>query len=189
MAGTSSAWRRLDSTRTVSTEFRAAGERRLPASPGPKRRSDSSLKPRNSVLFVPTFGSATRAAYRCLQLDRDSLMRIFTYFGLRPLKRATFCSILNATRFRFYDGRQCSPAPCFVTEGCVAEEPFEHLRVCSGLPTLPSGRRGLRAFLFRLIPRAATVSPKIPAPVRPSEEVEIVSRHPQGALSGESVFD
>ena len=96
MAGTSSALRRVDSTRTFPAEFRAAGGRRMPVSPGPQMGSDFSLKPRIKVMNeIPFFLYLLLVLRRTRRIGASSLIATRLWEFLRFLARAHF----NGPRF------------------------------------------------------------------------------------------
>ena len=81
--------------------------------------------------YKKDIGSAGRAIYRTLSLDRDIFQEALHFPNFSQLKQATLRGISKATRFKFFDGDQRRVVRCCPAQGCADADKFERRPHCA----------------------------------------------------------
>ena len=126
-----------------------------------------------AVQMLGSLGSEACRIHKVLGLDREIICAVLKDLTGNRSAQVTLCSIIFATRFKFYDKKVSGvlyPTVCRSYErGCI--ETFEHLRDCLGLRYIPKHAEFPRDYLMELAVRANISNPGLPARYVEPEEI------------------
>ena len=113
-------------------------------------------------------GSMAGGIFSRLQLDRTTIKLVLKELQASRQTQSTFCSILCATRFKYYEEKECRETLC-QRPGCGKVDSFDHLLECTKLGSIPTDTDELIEFLVELSKKARYGNPGLPVPHRPLE--------------------
>ena len=86
-------------------------------------------------------------------------------------EQATLCSILCATRFKFFSKKK--ELQSTICGRCGQVDSFEHLLRCVGQGPIPEDDKALPAFLAEMAIRACDGNPNLPNPITGDGEIDL----------------
>ena len=164
--------------RIIPGGFGALGNRicKLPLTAGEVETQISKKHFSDELEVIKTMGELGSEA--CRIIDKLGVNRTIIKTAmdeLRPnrMAQATVCSILRATRYKFFD--RAAPGALHSTHCCVCNDgkvdSFEHMLECVGLRNIPKHEEFLGDFLKELAVRASAGNPGYPEKYIASEEL------------------
>ena len=105
-----------------------------------------------------------------LSLDRSLIAAVLEGLKHSRALLSTFCSIICATRFKYFEHGTLLPVIC---RYCGQIDSYRHLVSCVNIGPHPDGRDQLVEYLVELSKRAYNVNPNLPVPLREGEAGEI----------------
>ena len=116
--------------------------------------------------------SSSCGVFQTLRLDRTVIREALKLHRHSRIAQVTLCSILCATRFKFFSKEGLCPTVCGL---CGQTDSFQHLLRCTQMGKIPTAPDALAAYLAEMAVRAcaANTNPNLPVPVRGGEDQEL----------------
>ena len=117
-------------------------------------------------------GESSRSCevFQGLRVDRSIIREALKRLRHSRIQQATLCSILCATRFKFFSPEGLHPKMC---GRCSQTDSFQNVIQCTGMGTAPTDPDALAGYLAELADRACVGNPNLPIPITAADDTEI----------------
>ena len=105
-----------------------------------------------------------------LKLDRSIIREALKHLRHSRIAQVTLCSILCATRFKFFSNEGLRPTVCGM---CGQTDSYRHLVRCTEMGQAPTDPEALATYLAAMAERACVANPNLPVPVPVDGDQEI----------------
>ena len=116
--------------------------------------------------------SVSGGVFGALGINRTVVREVLEALSHSRALQATFCSVICATRFKYFRQGALLPTVCHY---CGGMDSLAHLQRCVNIGDMPLGTddESKIHYLVELTKRACNVNPGLPEPFVPDEEVDL----------------
>ena len=123
-----------------------------------------------AVAWMSEEASRSCGVFQTLRLDRTIIREALKKLRHSRITQATLCSILCATRFKYFSKEGLGPTVC---SRCGQTDSYQHLVRCTDMGKAPTDPEALADYLAEMAERACVANPNLPIPVMQGGDQEI----------------